>query len=211
MRLHIPIGLGFLAGAFMIVQFFVPHPSFQESYKALMDWTMIIGAFALVLGLQSLFRTHLDKIRRRREGYGYSFVALISFAVMFFFGVFYGVSPGTAFDWIFNNIQVPLEATVFSLLAFFMASAAYRTFRARSVEATLLLVVAVIVMLGRVPITDYIESVDIHGFSEWIMMIPATAAKRGILFGVALGIVATSLRILLGIERSHLGGGGAGG
>ena len=211
MRLQIPIALGFLAGAFVIVQFFVPHYSLQVYYEQLLDWAIIIGAFALVLGLGSLFRSHIDKIRNRRPDYVYSFVALVSFAMMFFFGIFYDVSPGTTFDWIFNNIQVPLEATVFSLLAFFMASAAYRTFRARSVEATLLLVVAVIVMLGRVPLTEQIAFVDVHGFSEWLMSIPATAAKRGILFGVALGIVATSLRILLGIERSHLGGGGAGG
>ncbi len=211
MRLQIPIALGFLAGAFVIVQFFVPHYSLRVYYEQLLNWAIIIGIFALVLGLGSLFRSHIDKIRQRHSDYAYSFVALISFAVMFFFGIFYGVSPGTAFDWIFNNIQVPLEATVFSLLAFFMASAAHRTFRARSVEATLLLVVAVIVMLGRVPLTEQIAFVDFHGFSEWIMSIPATAAKRGILFGVALGIVATSLRILLGIERSHLGGGGAGG
>jgi len=211
MRLQIPIALGFLAGAFMIVQFFVPHYALQMYYEQLLDWAIIIGTFALVLGLGSLFRSHIDKIRSRHPDYIYSFVALISFAAMFFFGIFYGVDPGTTFDWIFNNIQVPLEATVFSLLAFFMASAAYRTFRARSVEATLLLVVAVIIMLGRVPITDYIKFMNIHGFSEWLMMIPATAAKRGILFGVALGIVATSLRILLGIERSHLGGGGGAG
>ncbi len=206
MRLHIPIGLGFLAGAFMIVQFFVPHPSFEESYKALMDWTMIIGAFALVLGLQSLFRTHIDKIRRRRQGYGYSFVALISFAVMFMVGIVHGAKPGSLFDWLFMNVQVPLEATIFSLLAFFIASAAYRTFRARTPEATILLLTAVVVMLGRVPIGEFIYA-QVPEATEWIMSVPTVAAKRGIMFGVALGVIATSLRILLGIERSHLGGG----
>ena len=208
MRLHIPIALGFLAGTFMMVVFFVPHQYFQQANENLMDWAMIIGAFALVLGLGSLLRTHLDKIRNRRTDYGYSFITLLSFAGMFFFGIFYGVKPGTTFDWLFQNVETPLDATVFSLLAFYMASAAFRSFRARSAEATVLLVVAIIVMLGRVPITDFFTAVNLHGVSEWLMSVPAMAAKRGIGFGVALGVVATSLRILLGIERSHLGGGG---
>ncbi len=194
----------------MFVQFFIPHQMIKASFEDALDWAIIIGAFALVLGLGSLFRTHIDKIRHRREGFSYSFVTLISFAVMFFFGIFYKTAPHTTFDWLFMNVQVPLEATMFSLLAFFIASAAYRTFRARSVEATLLLSVAIIVMLGRVPISDKIPYLNLHEITEWLMMVPTVAAKRGILLGVALGAVATSLRIILGLERSHLGGGGGG-
>jgi len=206
MRLQVPIAIGFLAGTFMIVQYFVPHPAFKTAYDALEEWVMIIGAFALVLGLQSLFRTHIDKIRRRREGYSYSFVTLISFAVMFLVGMIYGHRPGTLFDWLFDHVEVPLDATIFSLLAFFIASAAYRTFRARTPEATVLLITAVVVMLGRVPIGELIHA-KLPDFAEWIMAFPTVGAKRGILFGAALGGIATALRILLGIERSHLGGG----
>ncbi len=206
MRLQIPIAIGFLAGIFMIVQFFVPHPALKSTFRELNDWAIIIGAFALVLGLHSLFRTHIDKIRRRREGYSYSLVTLISFAIMFLVGIIYGTKPDTLFDWLFDHVQMPLEATMFSLLAFFIASAAYRTFRARTLEATLLLVTAVVVMLGRVPIGEQIYD-RLPAITEWIMAVPTVAGKRGILFGAALGIIATSLRILLGIERSHLGGG----
>lgn len=114
-------------------------------------------------------------------------------------------SDGSGFKWLFDNVMVPLDATMFALLAFFMASAAYRTFRARTPEATVLLLVAIIVMLGRVPIGEMFYS-HMPQVSEWFMLVPTVAAKRGILFGVALGVIATSLRIILGIERSHLGG-----
>ncbi|MGD9496424.1 MAG: hypothetical protein AB7Y46_08940 [Armatimonadota bacterium] len=221
MRLQIPLAITFLVGLFMAVQFFVPHESFQGSYNSLLTWARIVGAFALVLGIGSLLRTHWEKLRRRRRDWPYSIVTIASFLAMCVMGLGWGHEPGTVFDWVFENVQVPLDATMFSLLAFFIASAAFRTFRARSVEATLLLVAAVVVMLGRVPSTLIVMFADttvgqyLHenmpDVAEWVMNVPAVAGKRGIIFGVALGSIATALRIILGIERAHLGGGGGGG
>lgn len=215
--MHIPLAIGFLAGLFMILQFFVPHAVGTQGYDLFLKWARIIGAFAFVLGIVSLFKTHWGKIRRQRSGWVYSVVTLVSFGFMVWAGLLYcqpgeavraqllTIEEGTLFTWVFDNVQVPLDATMFALLAFFIGSAAYRTFRARNVEATILLVTAIIVMLGRVPIGEMLYD-RMPGLYEWIMQYPAVAGKRGILFGVALGSIATSLRIILGIERSHLGG-----
>jgi hypothetical protein len=118
----------------------------------------------------------------------------------------WGTQEGTPFMWLFKNIQMPMGATMFSLLAFHIASAAYKAFRARSAEATVLLIAAIIVMLGQVPIGMKISQL-IPEASNWILNVPNLAAKRGIAIGVGLGMTATSLKILLGIERTYLGGG----
>ena len=206
MKMRVPLAIGFLTGTFFLVQFFVPHKSLRDIYDMLLDWGIIIGTFALVLGLGSLLRVHLDRIRQRRPSFGYSFITLTSFFIMLIIGLFWGIEKGSTFQWLFTWVQVPLESTVFSLLAFFMASAAYRSFRARSVEATILLVAAIIVILGRLPLGGQLSHGYLPKITEWLMIYPAVGAKRGIIFGAALGGIATSLRILLGIERSHLGG-----
>jgi len=381
MRRQLPLIIGFLTGLFMFVQFFVPHQAGVAGFDLLNDWVRVIGAFAMVLGIASIFQANWEKIRRRQREYGYSIVTLVSFLIMVYVGMFrpgevplplgwglngesdnlhgvwdravghtapgavklhgasraaagewsnrwpgwqynwgdiavrpgaevrlkvwtrgqvsdgpgatvnlafldrhnepvaggrfegapvkptdawqmltaVGTAPrdaawlqislglagegtvwfddvalaagagvlinpdfgraeqhslarrtldqasGTGFKWLFKSFVVPLDSTMFALLAFFMASAAYRTFRARTPEATVLLLVAVIVMIGRVPIGEVFYK-HMPQVSEWFMMYPTVAAKRGILFGVALGSIATSLRIILGIERSHLGG-----
>jgi hypothetical protein len=79
------------------------------------------------------------------------------------------------------------------------------------VEATLLLLAAFFVMLGRVPVGDTLtqfmpEGWRLSSLASWVMNFPNAAGQRAIMIGVALGIVSTSLRIILGIERSHLGG-----
>ena len=118
----------------------------------------------------------------------------------------WGKTEGSVFGWLYNNVMVALQGTMFSLLAFFVASAAYRAFRARTPEATVLLLSAILVMTGRVPLGEYLIS-WIGQVSDWIMNVPNTAAQRGILIGVSLGGIATSIKIICGIERAHLGEG----
>jgi uncharacterized membrane protein len=218
MKRTFPLILVFVFGILGIIPFFVPHPVVQNADEFLRnEFLRILVAFALVLGLGSLLKVHIDKIKRKRANWQYSWILIISFLISAIIGLFGGVR-GTGilptsigsfqFDiWtIYWNVVMPLGSTMFALLAFFMASAAYRAFRARSTEATLLLAAAFVVMLGVLPLGDRI-SPYLPSFAQWIMDVPNVAGQRGILFGVALGALATALKIILGIERSWLGGG----
>jgi hypothetical protein len=104
---------------------------------------------------------------------------------------------------------------MFAMLAFYIASAAYRSFRARSALATILLVSAVLVMIGRVPLGEIlwppftIGSLAVPGaaqVSDWLINVPNLAAKRAIYIGLGLGGAATALKVVLGIEAPHLRG-----
>ena len=166
-------------------------------------------------------------------------------------------TKGSLFYWMFINIITPLGATMFALLAFFVASASYRAFRIRNFEATLLLVAGIILMLGRVPIgglipwwavsiliifgigaiaapfikertillgivgggivifiitgtlmgwnqnPPYLLSIPV--IQDWIFAYPAMAGSRALMIGISLGIVATSFRIIIGLDKSFLG------
>jgi hypothetical protein len=112
----------------------------------------------------------------------------------------------TPFGWIYSYTLVPLQGTMFAILAFFIASAAYRSFRARSREAAVLLVAAVIVMMGRVPLGEYLVPMT-GDITQWILNVLNASVRRAILIGVSLGAVALSLKIIFGMERAYLGGG----
>ncbi len=219
MKRRFPLILVFVFGILGIIPFIIPHPVVQNTDEFLRNNLLkILAAFALILGLGSLLRVHMDKIRRKGQNWEYSWVLIGTFVITAVIGLFGGVSGsgilptriGTFnFDiWtLYFNVEVPLGAAMFALLSFFMASAAYRAFRARSTEATLLLAAAFVVMLGVLPLGNEI-SPHLPSFAQWIMDVPNVAGQRGILFGVALGMLATALKIILGIERSWLGGGG---
>lgn len=210
----LPLAIALVFGSLGIAIYYIPHgyaQSFEQEVGG--KWIRIIFAFSYLLGLYSLLNLHWQRIRQHVAGWGYSFVAIASFAVMMVFviyndghGPFAAQAEAGGYNWLFQYVHRPCSSTMFSILAFFIASAAYRTFRARTPEAALLLVAAVIVMLGRVPIgqeiSEYFPLV-----SDWLLNVPNLAAKRGILLGVSLGAIATSLRIIFGIERSYLGGG----
>jgi len=122
---------------------------------------------------------------------------------------------GSAFWWLFEYAFKPLTATMFSMLAFYVASAAFRAFRAKNFEAILLLSTAFIILLGRTAAAGWItgwipeeyEGLKLENITVTIMQVFNTAGNRAIMIGIALGVAATSLKVLLGVDRSYLGGG----
>jgi len=213
---RVPLILTAVVGITFVVQFFIPHKPFSGLQNLLTDWVQIIFAFAIWLGALNLMKLSGESLYRRKKRWPYATITIACFVATAVVGLFFSggsrfQDPGTPFDWIYQNMYNPLSATMFAMLAFYVASASYRAFRARNREATLLLAAGVLVMLGRVPIGDRLtgflpEGYRLADLADWIMNVPNKAGQRAIMIGIALGIVSTSLRLMLGIERSHLGG-----
>jgi hypothetical protein len=178
---------------------------------------MIVASAAIFLGAINLMQVHASRIQHRLKNWQYSPVVIAGFLMMMAAGLAWGVQDGRPFDYMFQTMVVPMGATMFSLLAFFVASAAFRAFRSSNWRATLLLVSAFVVMLGRVPIGDVLWRLIpgaasgahpnfVNEVAEWLMQVPNMAGQRAVMIGAGLGVVATSLRMIFGIERSYLGG-----
>ncbi len=221
----IPLIIVFLTGVLGFALQYIPHPASAKIQEEISSWFKVAGGFGIFIGVYSLMHMHIARIRRQVQGWGYSIFVFIGFAFMLVTGFYNGgyglmseptgpeaMNRHVMFEWGYKYIFVPCSATIFSILAFYMASAAFRTFRARNLTAGLLLVAAMIVMLGRVPVSEWFSQ---HVFgskgvfdsaTDWIMEGPNLAAKRGIMLGISLGAISQSVRILLGIERAYLGG-----
>jgi hypothetical protein len=205
MQRQIPLVITFLAGTVMIMQYFIPHWPFSALQQLFNRWYLVIAVFAMILGIGNLVKIHWQRLYRHKSGWWYSAVLLSALGVMGVAGIGWGIERGTFFYYLYWNMYIPMSSTMFALLAFFVASASYRAFRARTTEATLLLGAAILVMLGRVPLGNYLwDKLPLVG--EWIMDYPNMAGQRAIMIGIALGVVSTSLRIILGIERTYLAG-----
>ncbi len=159
-------------------------------------------AGAALLGLCNLGGIHLRRVAQRRRGWAYSLLLLGGLAG--YGAVVLAQNPqGPGAEWVFLHVLSPLYATMYGLVAFFITSAAYRAFRARTPEALILLLTAVVVMVGETPLGDQWRVLG--GFAGWLLHIPATGAYRAIQIGATLGALATGLRVVLGMERAHLG------
>ncbi len=203
MKREIPIIIVGVTGVVMFFQYFIPTGWSEFIFTYGQDWVMVIGILSLPLGIWSLVKANVLKLKDPKERF-YSAVLLAGFLAMVLTGLKReSFEAGSVFMKLFNTILIPIQATVFSLLAFFIASAAYRAFRARSVLATVLLITAFLVMLRFIPLGP-ISTANL-GAVAWILSVPNMAAKRAIMMGIGLGAAATAIKIILGIERTYMG------
>ncbi|MFH2037405.1 MAG: hypothetical protein ABIJ45_13470 [Candidatus Zixiibacteriota bacterium] len=231
MKTTLPVIIAFLSGIVMVISFFFGGPVGNVK-EVVLQWVTIVGGFALVLGIYSIIRVNSKVVVRRGKDWIYKLATVISVFAMaipamlpatresfggkLFYSIFpdswmplMGNGPNSIYDWLFNYVDSPMMETMFATLAFYIASAAYRAFRARNIESTLLLITASIVMLWRIPmgeaflrlfsdnLPEYINTYIMNGFN--------LSVQRGIIIGAALGAASMSLRVVLGIERTYMG------
>lgn len=203
MNRKLALAVCFISGLVMFGQYFSSHPIARSLNQTILTWWQIIFAFALLVGMVGFVRYNAGKIQHG-DGSVYRLVSLAGFVLMPLLAIIWGIRIDTPFMWVFENVQAPMQATVFALLAFFVASASFRGFRARSVPAAVLLVSAFILLLSRTPMGELFDSLP--RWADWIRSYPSMSARRAILVGIGLGSLTTSLRVILGIERTWLGG-----
>lgn len=228
-RRTIPLLITFIVGAVLIIAEFIPHRPFGNLGEDFSMYFDIIAVFAFLLGGGNLLRVHFSKVYRKKKDWPFSIVTLVGFFVMLAAGLFKIGNPagmqgdvtaaGSLFTGLYDSIFTPLQGTMYALLAFFVASASYRAFRAKNLDATVLLLAAFVILLGRTPapkiIGNFFGSLGI-GFlasafnfvptlTDWIMDVPNLAGQRAIIIGIALGVISMALRLILGVERTYLG------
>ena len=215
MQRKIPIAITVVVGFTMIIKFFFEDQ--KVVYRVgdeIQKWSFVVAAMAYLLGIANLTRVNGKVVLRGGRDWPYKAVLLVGMYLMIVVGLYeyftYGEDMGrgeghkSLFGWGFDYLLTPLASTMFSLLAFFIASAAFRAFRARSFEATLLLLAGCLVMIGRVPLGYLVTGGTATDVQVWIMTVPSLAGQRAIIIGAAMGMVGAALRIVLGIERPYL-------
>jgi hypothetical protein len=221
---EIPIAITVLCGLAIVWSFLTPSLHGNAVNSELNTWALVFFSMAFLLGISNLVRISLKQIAARHPDSLYKVVLLV---VLFGYlaigmleihqqtlGLFGsgedavvgigGQGERALRDWIYRKAFIPLQATMFSLLAFYIASAAFRAFRARSLESTLLLAAGTVVMLGQVPLGDQLTGGLASRALSFLMVHVNGAGQTAIIIGATLGVLATGLRIVLGIERSYL-------
>jgi hypothetical protein len=192
------------AGVLVLLGYFLPG-IFGSLQSVLIGWAIILAAFALLLGIFNLAMVHWKRIRNGGMNRTYSIVLLVSLILTIILVSISG-PVGSLSLWIFNTFQVPAEISLLAVLAIVLLYAAARLVTRRPKWYSILFLVTVLlVLLGSVPLYFVGEISVISTLRNWLTQVPAVAGARGLLLGVALGTVATGLRILIGIDRPYGG------
>ncbi len=195
----IPLIIAALIGFLLIATYFIPYT--EQWGATAMEMFIILAAAAMVLGAGNLIMLNLSKVSSKKPGWAYGAITLLAFFITLAVGVFkIGALPtvtspdnpwtaplvsqeGVPFWWIYSYVYKPLTATMFAMLAFYIASAAFRAFRAKNIEATLLLGTAFIVLLGQIYAGEWLTSF-LPDLASYVASFPDTSQT----FALAIGI-----------------------
>lgn len=189
----------------ILLDFAIKNPTLQSLATDLNNWAVVIGAFALGLGAYSLILRNGRIISRKAPMWPYSVILLVTMAVFVATGLITGSVSSPQYNWIYSSFVMPVSSTLYGMNAFFIASASYRAFKARSWEAVVLLIAAVFLMLKNAPIGGVISPV-LPQIGTVIWDFAGATGMRALLIGIGIGTLALGLRVIVGQEKTPLGG-----
>jgi len=199
---EVPLIITFLLGVLTVADYGVQEPTLQGLSSTAQSWVVVIAGFAVGIGVINLLRGQWYRVKTRQKGWYNNALLITTLALTSVWGII-ATTKDPTYSYVYFNLTVPLTVTVFGMLAFYIASAAVRSLRLRNIDAGIMLVAAALVMLRNIPAGAAIWS-SLPAIGGWVLDYPNLAAQRGIVIGIAIGVVAVGVRTILGYERGYL-------
>lgn len=209
MKYVIPAAIAIGVGLVVLLSYFIAVDELMSVRLILTDWAVILGGLAVLIGILNLVLVHFRRIQANGQGSFYSLLTVAAAVGTFVVGALEGLrsgSPalyeeGSLTHMLFTGVLAASQAALASLVMFFLVVGAVRMLKSKLNGWSILFLVAVVVALvGWLPLAFMRPA---NGFREWVLAVPALAGARGILLGIALGIVVVGLRVLIGAERPY--------
>jgi len=200
----IGVGIVVLAGYFI--------PSINNIRFVLLRTGLVLAAVALLVGIINLLSVHLKKMGAENENSGYSLILVITLLITLIVGTIdmvqaylVGQPNFQMTNWVFKNIQLPIETSLLAVTAVSLTFAAASILRKRmDLFSITFFFVILLVLLGSFSIPPATLPL-LHAIRDWIVRVPALGGARGLLLGIALGTITTGIRILIGADRPYEG------
>ena len=173
---------------------------------------VVVAGVALLVGVYNLTAVHAKKIRQR-DGAIFSLITVVALLLTLLVGIYdllmtylQGESGLRYTRWIFENIQIPIESSLMAIIAISLTYAAIRLLSRRlNFMSAVFIVVVIILLVGAIPAVAASDFNIISSIRNWVLSVPTVGGTRGIVLGMAMGIIATGIRILMGTDRPYGG------
>lgn len=201
----INVTIALMTGLLVLLGYFIP--ALAPLQAILLNWAILLAAFAVLLGVFNLISVHGEKIRHHQKGSAYSVLLLFAFFITFFAGLLLRFfRPDLSWmQWVVNAIIQPIEASLMALLTVTLLYAAIRLTRHRPTLTSLVFLTFALLSLLGLATLPFGEVPFVGILARWTNQVLSLGGARGILLGVALGTLTTGLRVLFGVDRPYGG------
>ena len=192
------------AGSIVLIGYFVDWPFLHQVRSTILHWAALVSAAALIVGIINLARVHWLKSVHRETGWGYSIILISALVVTVVVGLITGPTS-TPIMWAFTSIVIPVEASLVASVSIALIYAASRLpVRRRNAASIGFFIIVLVSIAGRVSFGgDSIQALVV--IRTWINQVWSVGGLRGLLIGVAIGTLATGVRVLIGRQRPYEG------
>ncbi|NLE43395.1 MAG: hypothetical protein GX620_01635 [Chloroflexi bacterium] len=190
-----------LTGGLVLLGYLLPGQRTLVLLRStLLEWAVVVVAFAFLLGLGNILRVHGARLVRVSPGWVYSLILIIAVAVGLIVA-FVGAEASLTQS-VYTIAARPLGASMAALLLFTLVAAVFRLFRARrSFDAVVFLIAVLLTLVLSTPFIGL--GPTLQGPREFLVHVLGMAGVRGLLIGVALGTLISALRVLLVGDWPH--------
>ena len=195
-----------ICGLIVLLGYFIPSPWLQSIRSPLLNWAIILsGVAGLVAILNLVFKVHWKRLRSPHTSKVYSFVVFLGFFATLIAGILLGPA-NTGFQQAVIAIQVPVQTSLTALLAITLSYASLKILQRHRNWMGLVFFLSVILFLVlNSGVLSALTTVPVlRDALSGLHQVPVAGA-RGILLGIALGSLATGLRILTGSDHLYNG------